>query len=143
MPDLCLDNLDHFIADAISTARIVIVALGEDAIPHLPATRRSFAKDVRGRMNPDRLFETQTIFDLDGLIEVLETAILSGTHEETIFDNSLENVSTTGWTRRHYSPSAEALGRALIVILHLRETLQDIRDLRDTQRVLNRMHAEP
>ncbi|WP_375263526.1 hypothetical protein [Palleronia sp.] len=142
MPDLCLDNLDRFIAAAIAVARVVDTAIVSNVIPYLPAIHRVFAKDVRNLTVAERLFEAKTLPQFDGLIELMEDAIVKGTTEETVFDNSPEHVSEGGWTHRRHNDTAEELGRALIVILELRDTLLAVQDLRATQRIVERMHAE-
>jgi len=140
--ELRLDNLDQFVAEAIAAARFADTALAEDIIPYLPTMHRPFAKGVRNLTGPDRLFEVKTLPDLEALIELMERAIANGTIEETVYDNSPENVSCDGWTRRQRDEAAEALSRGLIVILELRDMLHAVQDLLATRRVLERMHAE-
>lgn len=139
-PDLTYDNLDALVVAANAKARIAATAIRQDVLHHLQPLERTGPKRLLDAIERKKIFEKETLIELDVLNEKLEGIILAGTTEVERWDASVENVSALAvWTERYRTRQAEDIARAFIVLHDLQETLLAVHDLVHAEVALNKL----
>lgn len=131
-----LDSIEVRAAEAFAASRDCATALNLDINPNLQPRERSGPKRLLSAIERRRIFDTETLTELDVLIETVSRRIYDGSEyfEQYVAD---ECDATGGGTIRHCqrTPDAEALARGLQFLLVFNQALLDVHDM------MNAMHA--
>ncbi|MEI4232762.1 hypothetical protein [Roseovarius sp. D22-M7] len=124
------DSIEIRAAEAFAAARRCVTALHQDIIPKLQPRERLGPKRLLSAIEQRRIFETETLIELDVLIEKVSRRIRGGSEhvEQYIAD---ECAAEGGGTITHcqLTPDAEALARALQRLLAFNQAMLDVHDM--------------
>ena len=117
------DNIDALAASAFAKSRIAATAIREDVLHNLKPLKRTGPERLLDRIERRRIFDAEMLNEIDVFANLLARVIQEGTTVIECIDNDACNVSPGGWTERRRTRAADELGRALIVLYDLQETL--------------------
>ncbi|ETW10663.1 hypothetical protein ATO8_21031 [Roseivivax marinus] len=133
---LTYDNIDALAASAFAKSRIAATAIREDVLHNLKPLKRTGPERLLHQIERRRIFDTEVLNEIDVLADLITRLIQEGTTVIECFDNDECNVSPGIWTERRRTRAADELGRALIVLYDLQETLYAVHDLMHAERAI-------
>lgn len=130
------DNIDALAASAFAKSRLVATALREDVLHNLEPLDRRKSERLLDRIARRRIFDEEALAEIDGLSDRIVGLIQAGTTEVAHYENDECNVSPAYWTSQRRTRAADELGRALMVLFDLQETLLAVHDLMHAERAI-------
>ncbi|ETX12720.1 hypothetical protein OCH239_17505 [Roseivivax halodurans JCM 10272] len=130
------DNIDALAASAFAKSRIAATAIREDVLHNLKPLKRTGSERLLHQIERRRIFDTEMLDEIDVLADLVTRLIQEGTTVIECIDNDECNVSPGVWTERRRTRAADELGRALIVLYDLQETLYAVHDLMHAERAI-------
>lgn len=120
--------LEDLAAEALATARIVDTAIREDVLHRIKPLERSGPERLLSAIAKRQIFDVRALDELASLEERLVRRIIEGTVMIDRVEAGEGNVSPAFWQEPRMSAEADALSRALGVILELKFLLEAIQD---------------
>lgn len=135
-----LETVEERAAQAFAASRDCVTALNVDIIPNLHPRERTGPKRLISAIENRRIFEQDTLTELDVLIEKVSRRILHGSEqiEQFVADECHTDGGGTV-THHHQTFEAEALARALPFLIELKEALLDVQDLMHAIRAVDKL----
>lgn len=134
------DTIEGRAAQAFAASRDCVTALNTDIIPNLQPRERSGPKRLIAAIEHRRIFDKETLSELDVLIEKVFRLILDGsTNVEQFVADECHTDGGGTITQLHRAPEAEALARALPFLLEFNQALLDVHDLMHAIRAVDEL----
>lgn len=135
-----LETVEERAAHAFAASRDCVTALNVDIIPNLQPRERSGPKRLISAIESRRIFEQDTLTELDVLIEKVSHRILDGSENVEQFVADECHIDGGGTiTHLHRTSDADALARALPLLIEFNETLLDVHDLMHAIRAVDKL----
>lgn len=137
---LGFDNIEFRAAEAFAVSRVCVTALRQDIIPNLQPRERRGAEHMILSIRQRRIFDQETLNELDALIDIVSRRILDGTttSEQFVADDCHIDGGNV-LKHRQRTDEADELSRALPVLLELQNCLHDVFDLMHAARALDEL----
>lgn len=126
--NLYAQSLEDLAAEALATARIVDTAIREDVLHRLKPQERTGPERLLRAIGKQQVFDHRTLDELGWLEERLARRIIEGTVMIDRVEAGEGNVSPMAWQEPRMTEEADALSRALAVILEMKFLLEAIQD---------------
>ncbi|WP_375691452.1 hypothetical protein [Pseudooceanicola sp. LIPI14-2-Ac024] len=133
------DNIDALAASAFAKSRDVATAIQEDVLHNLKPLERSGPERLLGRIERRRIFDEETLVEIDVLTDRIARLVQEGTTTVEYVDTDECNVTPAYWTAQRRTREADELGRALMFLYDLHETLLAVHDLMHAERAIEAM----
>lgn len=135
-----VDTIEVRAAQAFAASRDCVTALNVDVIPNLQPRERSGPKRLLTAIDRRRIFEYDTLTELELLIDQVSRLVSRGSTQVEQFVADDCHIDGGGilkhWQR---TPDAEALARALPLLLEFNEALLDVLDMAHALRALDEL----